>query len=1506
MKANLKNPLLRATLIAGLACLLPGRTPAQELNELFTFPMIGPGDLLNSEGTGPTAGLVLANGTLYGLTAAGGAAAGGTVFSLSTNGAAFTDLYDFSDRRYNDKNFGLPSGLSSGLIYSGSSLGIFPKFGLVLSGDMLYGTTFYGGSYSNGMVFCIQTNGSGFRTLYEFSGGGDGAHPSGALLLSGNTLYGTTAGGDTVNGTIFSINTNGDDFAVLHAFPNNDFSGGASPLGGVILSPSGTTLYGTTSDGGAWTHGGTVFSLNTDGSDFTVLYSFSVSAAPSDGCSPVAGLVLSTNDNTLYGATCVGGAYNLGTIFAMNTDGSGFNTLHHMSPNGAPVDQAVVVSPLLLSGNGQMLYGSAIVDLVPFIGVGVSAGGSAFALTTDGLIFELVHAFATAKGDGAIPDTFMRSGKTLYGATAIGGTGGGGGTVFTIPLGLAARISVSPSSAQLDDTIKVVVTVLNTDWETINNVRLNTPFTVNVLSGTNAVSPAGFSGPTMTPALAPLATTSFTYLFTVTNYGKVTFTIAATGLGAEGAVVTSLSVTSAPVTIAPQADLMVKTSDPQDTTFGGAGEFQQPPPFNDQDVTLSVSSNGTAAYIVRLQNDESVAKSYVLRCTTNNIANWAVTILAGNNNIFGAFLSAQGWTTPELDPSGYLDLPVSLAPLPTATVSDNKWVQITVLADSATTNVVDAVRLHATLVPVPVKVTINKVGPQGYTSDSIQQGLTDINAPLVPATDPGVLANNLTLIHCGLVADGVTPLVIKLEANPDDLGEFPEGKDFVFSASYPAGGNLLANASLGQRFQVLTDGAWLSTNHVLLSASSPIVYVQLQPILSDDLVMLDQPPGVFVDFTVQDTAGAVGIQAGDVQFALQKPPIALVHGYATPGDWGADFKAILSNSRPVAPTGANGQLNTPNNFILTVKYGQDILSGLRGIILEYTGLPIPAYENTVASLQDCAQMLNQSLFSAMTVLRANWAFTRFDVVGHSQGGVLARMLCSGSVAPSIPTPFRNDANCNRGRFHRVVTIGSPHNGSRLLHYMLDMKNQWIQRLGVWNPVGMLGVLSLYAQPKFDPFLEQIKGINDPAGPWLPDPGASFHLVRTVTDGGVAPDEFDLTPSYIALGLNTDLGGLGVIPRGSDGVVDFDSMGANVPPAPLAANVFTVPPNNFIAHAAPLLLFGADDNQTASTVVAQHVIGALDQVLLNPNDMVFGPFPLPPLLSTNVEAVIDSYAATGQFATLKAGPSMLAHPLDDYASYQYQIPFPSNLPAVGDVTWFVQVYDSAGISDDGVELTPSGTNNSSVTVSVDNALVGDVVLSAVYRSVSNTVVLVPPTLVVSMQPAGVKLTGFQLLPATIALPVGTVVSPQLMATYSDGSSSLRYAVPGTVTAVSSQASVVSVDDPLNWQLSAVGTAQINVNWSGFTAASQITVFDPTSNVPPTLSLLNTGNGQLTAAWAGFTTGYVLESSGDLQPTNSWQPVAMAPISGGGWTTVPLAATNTSQFYRLRWDPSAINF
>ena len=46
----------------------------------------------------------------------------------------------------------------------------------------------------------------------------------------------------------------------------------------------------------------------------------------SDGAGPTTALILS--GSTLYGATYFGGTNSVGTVFAVNTDGTGFRTLH--------------------------------------------------------------------------------------------------------------------------------------------------------------------------------------------------------------------------------------------------------------------------------------------------------------------------------------------------------------------------------------------------------------------------------------------------------------------------------------------------------------------------------------------------------------------------------------------------------------------------------------------------------------------------------------------------------------------------------------------------------------------------------------------------------------------------------------------------------------------------------------------------------------------------------------------------------------------------------------------------------------------------------------------------------------------------------------------------------------------------------------------------------------------------------------------------------------------------
>ena len=75
--------------------------------------------------------------------------------------------------------------------FNGYNDGATP-FELLLSSNVLYGTAGNTGHFNWGTVFKINTDGTGFTNLYNFTGGSDGGGPTCGLALSSNTLYGTT------------------------------------------------------------------------------------------------------------------------------------------------------------------------------------------------------------------------------------------------------------------------------------------------------------------------------------------------------------------------------------------------------------------------------------------------------------------------------------------------------------------------------------------------------------------------------------------------------------------------------------------------------------------------------------------------------------------------------------------------------------------------------------------------------------------------------------------------------------------------------------------------------------------------------------------------------------------------------------------------------------------------------------------------------------------------------------------------------------------------------------------------------------------------------------------------------------------------------------------------------------------------------------------------------------------------------------------------------------------
>ncbi|HEV2691761.1 MAG TPA: choice-of-anchor tandem repeat GloVer-containing protein, partial [Verrucomicrobiae bacterium] len=439
----------------------------------------------NLDGAVPVAGLILSGDTFYGTTGAGGSGGNGTVFAINTNGSNFRVLYNFSP-------------FVNGLNGDGAS----PNASLLLSGGTLYGTADLGGSHGGGTVFSLSTNGTGFKVLHTFAGGiltgsSDGANPLAGVILAGNTLYGTTQHGGTYQfGAVFAVNTDGTGFQSLYSFTtafytlntydpngystNND---GAYPQSPLLLV--GDTLYGTAAHGG--TNGyGTLFSLNTNGTGFVTRHNF----LGGDGGWPVCGLILA--GNKFFGTTFAGGADGGGTVFAINTNGSRITSLHNFSLS----DGGNVVGGLILSSN--VLYGTTVAEI--------------FAVKTNGTGYTVLD------GLGGVNPFLVLLGNSLYSTSEFGGDAGQG-TVFRLTLTSALEIT-APTGGQVVSaaTFNVTGTTSNSLLTTVTNVYVQ----LNNGAWVNATTANGWSNWTANVTLTAGSNTVSAYA--VDNLGNPSVT----------------------------------------------------------------------------------------------------------------------------------------------------------------------------------------------------------------------------------------------------------------------------------------------------------------------------------------------------------------------------------------------------------------------------------------------------------------------------------------------------------------------------------------------------------------------------------------------------------------------------------------------------------------------------------------------------------------------------------------------------------------------------------------------------------------------------------------------------------------------------------------------------------------------------------------------------------------------------------------------------------------------
>lgn len=395
------SPMGSALAIVLMLIVFPGRpVQAQVFTTLHTFT--GGGD-----GATPYAGLSMDRaGNLYGTASSGGHSGGacgsgcGTVFKMERNGPSWllVPLYEFNG----------PDGA-------------VPQARVIIGPNgNLYGTTTYGGSAGQGVVFRLQPPPAACKTalcpwretvLYSFAGGSDGAYPTfGDLTFDrqGN-IYGTTPDGGSGSGcqggcgVVYELSPSSGGWTekILYNFQGGQ--DGIAPYAGVIFDNAGN-LYGTAAFGGAY-QGGAVYELTPSGLAWTesIIYSFT---GQSDGSEPYGGLIFDGSGN-LYGTTLVlattvyelspsSGSWTLNVLHAFGAyQGSAATLTFDSAGNlyGTLADAAQEVFRLTPSGGQWTLTGFAgDIGAFPLGNVVLDASGNLYTTAAEfgqGYVFEV-------------------------------------------------------------------------------------------------------------------------------------------------------------------------------------------------------------------------------------------------------------------------------------------------------------------------------------------------------------------------------------------------------------------------------------------------------------------------------------------------------------------------------------------------------------------------------------------------------------------------------------------------------------------------------------------------------------------------------------------------------------------------------------------------------------------------------------------------------------------------------------------------------------------------------------------------------------------------------------------------------------------------------------------------------------------------------------------------------------------------------------------------------------
>jgi uncharacterized repeat protein (TIGR03803 family) len=396
-----------------------------------------------TDGSGPQGGLSLGmDGNFYGSTNGGGSGSGGTVFKITPAGV-HTVIYNFVSSATGGFPRSSPVQGADGKLYGTTSIGGAIVYKLTTAGALtklatlgaecdtpltlgvdgkFYGITNVGGTHNRGSVFSVTPAGV-LKTVYSFNDP-TGALPYGPIMQGADgNFYGTASTGGTLGSGVVYKMTPAGVYTVLHNFDNATRANGITPTTGLVQGSDGF-LYGVTSGGGT-SLDGTIFSIKTDGTGFSVLHSFD----GAHGATPYSQPLLHTNGK-IYGLTNQGGAHNDGVLYSF---ANGLKaSVTPVVLKGAKVGTGVGLLGQNLSTTTQVLFGSTPATFTlganGFMMVHPVAGSTTGTITVkepggnllSRQTFKIIPSITSfAPADGAAGTTVVITGMSFTQATAV-------------------------------------------------------------------------------------------------------------------------------------------------------------------------------------------------------------------------------------------------------------------------------------------------------------------------------------------------------------------------------------------------------------------------------------------------------------------------------------------------------------------------------------------------------------------------------------------------------------------------------------------------------------------------------------------------------------------------------------------------------------------------------------------------------------------------------------------------------------------------------------------------------------------------------------------------------------------------------------------------------------------------------------------------------------------------------------------------------------------------------